>query len=418
MAHETPTHAEGILSRRFGVAWVFLLVSATLGLLLRAMTLHPIDVLVFGHVLHAHSHVAFLGWVFNAFFVAALRHFIPADRARSYDRIWWAMQIAVLGMLATFPAQGYAPASIAFSTLHMGASAVFAWKLWHGDRAAPEARLFLRVALVCVLVSGLGPLALGPLAALDLRHSPAYPLSIYFYLHFQFNGWFVFFLLALWLQRRSERGDPVPRESAMRAGPWLVVGCVLTFALSALWLSPPAWVQAIGLLGAVLQVVGLAHLLRGTGSARRDAPGGVSRILVRLAVGSLMLKFLLQLLSAIPGLGGLASQRFVVIAFLHLVFLGFVTPALMAWATENGWLRRGALRTSGMALVLAGTAVTEIVLIAPTLGALAGWPLELPIREVLAGAAGVIVLGIAMLGAVLQSGQAASRSDAESTAAP
>ena len=401
---DLPRSSAPWLARRFAVAWVFLLVSAGLGALLRLVPLAPLDMIVYGHVLHAHSHVAFLGWIFNAFFVVALRHFILPDQASGYDVPWWTMQAAVLGMLASFPAQGYGAVSIAFSTLHMVASAVFAWKLWRGNLAAPGARFFLRAALVCMLVSGLGPIALGPLAALDLRDSPAYPLAIYFYLHFQCNGWFVFFLLALGLQRLAGAGAPTVSRRLEYAGWLLAAGCVLTFALSALWLDPPRWVQAVALVGGALQLAGGGCLL-----AALRAPGpwksrGVSRLLLHVAIGSLVLKLLLQFAGALPGLAALAAQRYIVIAFLHLIFLGFVTPALVHWAIEEGWLPGGRWRAReiGIALFLGGALATEIVLVLPTALALCGWSIALPVPALLLAAAVLLVASIAVLGAALR----------------
>lgn len=398
-----PSHPlASILARRFAVAWVFLLVSAVLGALLRLVPLVPMDLVVYGYVLHAHSHVAFLGWVFNAFFVVALRHFIPADRACGYTRLWWILQIAVLGMLASFPAQGYGAVSIAFSTLHMAASAVFAWKLWRKNLAVPGARFFLRAALVCMLVSGLGPLALGPLAALDLRDSPAYLLAIYFYLHFQFNGWFVFFLLALWMQRGAEPGPRRVSAISGYSGWLLVAGGVLTYALSALWLAPPRWVYAVGLAGGILQLAGGAGLLAGLRPAAGGLGGGVSLLLLRIALGSLVLKMLLQVAAVMPGLSALASQRFVVVAFIHLIFLGLVTPALLRWAIDEGWLARGARRSTGIALYLTATIATEMVLVTPTLLGMLGIPATLPIQPLLFGASAVLVASVAVLGATLR----------------
>lgn len=400
-AHEPHPHALS-LARRFAVAWIFLLVSAVVGALLRLDALAPIDAIVYGHVLHAHSHVAFLGWVFNAFFAASLRHFIPLDQARGYDLLWWTMQVAVLGMLASFPAQGYGAVSIAFSTLHMGASAAFTWKLWRSNRAVAGARFFLRAALVCMLISGLGPIALGPLAAFDLRDSPAYPLAIYFYLHFQCNGWFVFFLLALWLQRRAEAGASLPARFIGHAGLLLAAGCALTFALSALWLDPPAWVGAVALVGGAVQLVGGGLLFVAVSGLGRHGGCGVSTLLMRVAVGSLVLKLLLQFAAPLPALSALAAQRFVVVAFMHLIFLGLVTPALLQWAIEERWVAPGLRRSIGIALFLGGTAATEVVLVLPALFGLLGIPATLPLQPLLFAAAAVLVASVALLGSTLR----------------
>jgi hypothetical protein len=382
------------LARRFRIAWVFLLGSVLIGLGLRLQWVWPWTTLGYSDVLHAHSHVAFLGWVFNAFFVVALRHFVPAAETRGYDRVWWTMQVAVAGMLATFPFQGYAPASIAFSTLHMAAAFVFAVKLWRRNRAGPAARRHLRLALAFMLLSGAGPLALGVLPALGLRESPAYTLAIYFYLHCQYNGWFPFFLQALLLQRAEEQGWRVDFPAATAAAGWLGSGGLLVFALSTLWCQPPAVVGGIAVAGGVLQAVGAARFVR----AVRGVPWPASvtgRALAGVAAGAWLLKHGLQLVGPVPGLAVLAEQRFIAIAFLHLVFLGLVTPGLLVWAQAQGWLPANGRGRAGVALLLLGTAVSELLLVLPTVagGLPFGWSVPGPLLM----ASAVMVAGVALL---------------------
>lgn len=50
------------LARRFRVAWGFLLGSVLIGLGLRLQWVRPWTSLGYNDLLHAHSHVAFLGW--------------------------------------------------------------------------------------------------------------------------------------------------------------------------------------------------------------------------------------------------------------------------------------------------------------------------------------------------------------------
>lgn len=382
------------LARRFRFAWGYLLGSVLIGLGLRLNWVWPWTSLGYSDLLHAHSHVAFLGWVFNAFFVAALRHFVPPAEMRSYDRLWWTMQAGVVGMLATFPFQGYAAASITFSTLHMAAALGFALKLWRRNHAAPAARVHLRLALVFMLLSGAGPLALGVLPALGLRESPAYTLAIYFYLHCQYNGWFPFFLQALLLQRAEEQGWRVDGPAAARAAWWLGGGGLLAYALSTLWCQPPAVLGWIALAGGVIQAVGAVQFSR----AVRRVPwpaDRVVRLLAFAAVGAWLLKHGLHLVGPWPGLAALTQQRFVAIAFLHLVFLGLVTPGLLIWAHGQNWLPTGGRLRWGVGLLLLGTVASELLLVVPTFtgGLPFGWSLPLPLLT----SSAVLVVGVALL---------------------
>jgi len=360
--------AETTARRAFGVALGFLAVTAALGAVLRLQGVWSVPGMNYGHLLHTHSHVAFLGWVLNAYFALALVYFTPASERRTFLRIFFVLQVAMIGMMVSYPFQGYGPVSISFSTLHTISSVLFAWRLWRHNEAAPAARGHLQVALVFLIASGAGPLVLGPLAAAGMRDTPAYSLAIYFYLHAQYNGWFLFFLQAVLLQSLARHGLRTDEPAARRALLWLATGTVLTYAQSTLWLGPPAWVRTVAGVGGVVQLVGCYHLLR----AVREAGvlfAGSARWLAALTLGAFLLKHALQAASAWPGLDAWVNQRLTVIAFLHLVFLGVVTPAILAAALRLGWLRDGLTTRIGL-IVLIGTALlTEGLLISgPLLG--------------------------------------------------
>jgi hypothetical protein len=397
MPPPSPSAPPAFARTAFGVALAFLGVVAVLGALLRGQTVWPLPGINYGYVLHAHSHAAFLGWVFNAFIAIALVVFIPTEQHRAYRRLFVLFQVAVLGMVVAFSIHGYAAVSIAFSTLHMGGSFVFAWWLWRRNLAAPIARGPLRVALLFLVASGLGPLALGPLAANDLRDTPAYHLSVYFYIHAQYNGWFLFFLQAVLLQSATRRGVAVNGDDARRALYWLTVGTVLTFAQSTLWLAPPGWVYAIAGVGGAAQLAGCFFLVRSFRNAWVRLTGTL-RVLAGLAAGAFLLKHGLQAAAAWPALGALGSQRFIVIAFLHLVFLGVVAPALFAWAIGLGWLPDHRLTRLGLGIFLIGASVTELLLVTGPFGLPANFPLSASlVGTALAMTAGSVVLLAAFL---------------------
>lgn len=357
--------SQSIVSPRtaFAVAWGFLILTAAMGLFLRSMVLWPIGWADYRHFLHAHSHIGFLGWVFNAFFAVALGSFIDRADRRAFGRLFVVMQVADLGMLVAYPIQGYGAASIAFSTLHMVCAAVFAWKLWRRNGVTAQAGLYLRASLVFMVVSGLGPLVLGPLAAAGLRESSWYTMSIYFYLHFQYNGWFVFFLLAVVVQwitiHRGRMGSPRTGAYAF----WmLAVGCVVTFALSALWLDPPGWVHGLAALGAGLQLVGTILWFRVYRPVHARFATGLATTFAAVALVAFVLKILLQVLAAWPGFIDLANHRYTVIGFLHLVFLGITTPLLMAWAVEQGWVATTRTFVAGVWVFMVGAVATMVIL--------------------------------------------------------
>ncbi len=380
----------------FAIAWAFFILAAGFGFLLRLQVFHPVVPLEYAHLLHTHSHAAFLGWVFNAFFGLALRFFVRPENHRSYWAVFLVMQLAAVGMLFTFPFQGYAAASISFSTLHLASGAVFAWKLLRDNVAAAGARTALGWAFVFLLISAAGPLALGPLAAAGLKGNPWYHFSIYFYLHFQYNGWFIFFLLAVFIQHVST-GAGIAASRVVPAVHWLAAGCLLTVILSAWWMGPTGWMHLVAAVGGTAQLIGFALFVR----ARPQRPVFHARVASALAVLAIVmfaLKLALQLGAAWPALADLAMSRPAVIGFLHLIFLGVTTPLLIAWAAELGWLRIRGVAAAGLTLLLAGTFTAEIVLFAqplPILNTLIGPWLHQP--EVLAASALAMWAGVLTL---------------------
>lgn len=384
----------------FLTAWIFFAIATAIGLLLRVQMIWPLPGLNYAFVLHAHSHTAFLGWVYNGFFALALRFFVwPQERDR-FAGLFLVTQVATVGMLVTFPFQGYARESIVFSSLHVVCSAVFAWKLLRSNRAVAEARVALGWAFMLMFLSAAGPIALGPMAAGGMRGTPWYSMAIYFYLHFQYNGWFVFFLLAvLWQWRRqSDVASDAGEEMAKRAVHWLAAGCLLTVVLSALWMDPPAWVFGVGLAGAMLQGVGCVYLWHAVRGSARRFDERIAGWLGSVAAAAFLLKVVLQFLAGWPALAGLATQRMVVIGFLHLVFLAVVTPALLAAAVECGWMRLRRVGVAGLALLSVGSIATEVILFLPPAAGVFPWLPMLPrIPEALAVAGATILAGILLL---------------------
>src|SRR5690606_31439111 len=118
----------------------------------------------------------------------------------------------------------------------------------------PEVQ-YMKVAISFFVLSAAGPFTLGALMANGLGQTPAYHLTVYYYLHFQYNGVFLFGVLALFYRLLRQREVVIQEMLAQRGKILLIISCLLTYALSALWLQPSVVVYALGLAGALLQIV-------------------------------------------------------------------------------------------------------------------------------------------------------------------
>ena len=192
----------------FRIALANFFIAAVMGVVLRYAFVEEISWLKFRYFLHGHSHVAMLGWVYLALYALLMGAFLSEEQQRStfYRNVFLASQVAVIGMLISFPIQGYAPWPIAFSTLHGLASYFFAWRFWRdirGQSGLPA--LFVKAALLFMLFSTLALWAMPPIMLLGLQQKAIYYMTVQFYLHFQFNGWFAFAVLALFFQLLESR---------------------------------------------------------------------------------------------------------------------------------------------------------------------------------------------------------------------
>lgn len=358
------------------VALLNLVVVAFLGLLLRWMFVAPVADLNFKYLLHAHSHVALLGWLYPALFVGLLVAFLPKalrDK-KTYTWQFWLSQGTVLGMLLSFPVQGYGAVSISFSTVHILLSYWFIYQFLKDARAARlqkgRHRLsfrFVKAALFFLALSSLGAWAMGPIMALGYSGSATYFNAIYFYLHFQYNGWFTFAVLGLLFWLLEHYRITFSRKTGRFVFRLMFWACLSAYLLSVLWTKPGAMVYVVGATAAFAQVLAYGMLLLMLLPAFSQLSalfGRWSRGLTLLAALAFSLKIFMQLATAFPYMADLAYRiRFFIIGYLHLVLIGFVSFFILAFFVQQGWLSlQRRMSRWGMSLFVLAFIATEALL--------------------------------------------------------
>ncbi len=360
------------------VALLNLFVIGCIGLLLRWMMVRAIPGFNFKNILHAHSHGALLGWLYCALFVALVHGFLPAAarQKRVYKWLFWLAQIAVLGMLLSFPLQGYASVSITFSTLHILFSYGFAWFFLKDCRANPEIKTkhrlsfrFIKLSLWLMVLSSLGPWAMGPIMASGNSFTPLYYNAIYFYLHFQYNGWFTFAVLGLFFRLLEQYNISFSTQLGNRFFLLMAIAVGPAYLLSVLWTEPPVWVNIIGGISAAIQVYALLVFLKLCWHPGKELLASFSKTATTILLFSLLsfiLKLLMQLLSALPYFAVLAYKvRHFVIGYLHLVLIGLVSFFLLAYFARIGWFNlHNSVAKTGLYIFLTGFISSEALIFA------------------------------------------------------
>ncbi len=319
------------------------------------------------NIQHAHSHVAMMGWLYSALYILIVVLF-KLDR-KVYRPLFWMTQFSVLGMLVFFPLQGYGLYSIIFSTLHIFLSYYFIWQVAKDLRGSSQelmiSRVLMYTALFFLFLSSLGTWGLGVVMNTDLRGGAWYYGAIQFFLHFQFNGWFVFAALALFFRFLEQRGTKIAFSAARRFYWTLLVSCILTFALAVSWSTPDAYLFVINSVGVVIQILALYYFVKIVYPIMTGDNFDLQRWTRNLWVFAfvcLSLKIGLQSLVAFPELAKASYLiRNFVIGFIHLLMLGSISTFAMGMMGELGlkWTKAGRW---GYYLFLVGFIGTESLL--------------------------------------------------------
>lgn len=340
-------------------------VAAGLGLALRwAFVVNMPEWFNYRNIQHAHSHVALLGWLFAIFYLFLI-HFLDLDFKR-YSRLYWLLQFSVAGMLVTFPVIGYAQVSIFFSTAHILLAYIFVYRLWRDLRAKTQQRLpilFVKASLFFMVLSTLGTWALGPIMALKLKGTAIYYGAIQFYLHFQFNGWFVFALIGIVLVLMAKRGITFDQKKLHQFFVLLIISTMLTFALAVTWSTPYLSIFIVNSIGVILQLAALLLFLQIIYTKREEIKGFFNRYIYNLLFLSLLalaLKIIVQAIVVIPYMAEISyTIRNFVIGFIHLLMLGCLS--LFAFAIISVLMDKK-LSNFGTWVFSIGVVLSELIL--------------------------------------------------------
>ena len=358
------------MQRYVKIPLFFFFIAATVGLLLRWFFISPLENIQYPFLLHTHSHIMFLGWVFNTLYLAYVENHVKSRWASRYRWIFILLQVLVMAMSFSFPLQGYGLFSITFSTLHTLLAVIFIVRFF-GDLKQTSANpsissWFVKISLGFFLLSSVGPFALGFIMANGFGQSNWYYFAVYYYLHFQYNGFFLFGIFGLFFQLLEERQLVIKRHEALRAGYVMAIATLPAYLLSVLWANPGWIFNFVGFFAAGLQIIALilfTQILWRVWKGIKEIFNPFSVFLLRVILISLYIKAVLQLLSAFPQIARLAYEvRSFVIAYLHLVLLGIISLFLLFWYAEKGFLNVNKLKPA-FRLFIFGLTGMEVLLV-------------------------------------------------------
>lgn len=353
-----------------------LLLVSVLGVLLRYKIAFSLPFVLQKHVLHSHSHFAFNGWITQCLMVLMLQYLGRQGLQHAFKKYKGILLISLFtsyGMLVSFIVQGYALASISFSTLSILVFYVFTYLYWRDLNRLPAkdaSQPWFKAALVFNVLSSMGAFSLAVIMANKIVDQKITLSAIYYFLHFQYNGWFFFACMGLFFSRIS-----LPVTQLSKQIFWLfAISCVPAYFLSVLWAAIDPFIYGVVVVASLAQTAGWILFLR---LLSRNRPhletsfAKAGRWLLVLSLIACTIKIALQQFSVIPFLSDLAfGFRPIVIGYLHLVLLGVITLFLVGYIFSSSLFDTNRKTFTGVWIFVAGIFLNELLLMTQGVGAI------------------------------------------------
>jgi hypothetical protein len=349
-------------------ALVNFLIVALLGVLMRYKIAFEFPYFSQKHLQHAHSHFAFYGWLSHIVIVLLTKFYrdvFTEHVVRVIERFVFLGLFLSYGMLISFLYQGYGLYSILFSTLAFLNTIIIAFYFFHylfpHIKSIQSVRWIL-LAFFYNLISSLGTFYLGYIFSSGKVDQNIYLASVYYFLHFQYNGWFFLACLGLFFRWGEISGISwkIPRTV------FIFLGCFVfpAYLLSVLWWELPIYLYGLAGISAIMQLVGLGILsvwIRPYYSNLiKDSR---IRFCFTIVVLALWVKYILQFSSLFPDIAQWAfGVRPVVIAYLHLNFLNILSLSVILFLFLTEYLRLTRIGLGYLWYFIAVISLNEVVL--------------------------------------------------------
>ena len=271
------------------------------------------------------------------------------------------------GVLLSFLFTGYSLLSFSLSFCAIIVSYAFAYLFYQDFKNQRKTNPTVKWILAGLIYNIISSLGLINIAYLILNHhlSPhGFLGSQYFYLHFQYNGWFLLGCIGLFVGSLHNAGIVLNDKTIYRL---ISYACLPTFLLSILWLNLPVWLYIICIIATSIQLIGIILFWKKLYLLRKD----IAKIFNKLVIWLLLLagialsaKMLLQFGSIFPTISKLAyGFRPIVVAYLHLILLGVISTFILSNFIKFKQLPILKSGLVGLLVLIVGIYLTEIILL-------------------------------------------------------
>lgn len=384
-------------------ALLALAIAAFLGILLRYKIAFSLPFVDQANLLHAHSHFVMQAWVSLGLAIALVAFLLPVSH-QSFRNYYLLMFLIGIGMIISFSLDGYSTLSIILSTLSLFVFYAFSISFWRALRYSTNHKIvnwLAKSAVFFYFLASVGTLIMAYLMVNRLLTPYLLKFCTYWFLHFQYNGWFTFAVLALSLNWLLKKGIFIS-DKAIQAYFWMmIIATTLGFVLSILaYQEKASYLFYVGDIAMICQVVAQIIMATVLLKHREVIYENISkpvRLLWTLSILAFMLKTLLQCMSLIPSMVEFAATfRPIIIGYLHLAFLVMVSFFMIGLFIEEGFYDiTTTAQKWGLYLFVIGVLLNEFLLMTQGLSFIA-YSLISFMGELLLAVTAMMFLGIAI----------------------
>src|SRR5690625_548284 len=307
---------------------LFFTVTALTGVWMRATPFLQFFSFSYEHVLHAHSHLAILGWTFLGVIIILLTIiWRQLTRKRHLYVLLTILIIVTSCMFLVFLYEGYVTFSIIFSTLPIFVEYwvifFFVSELKQNGAIPKIAKAFIYGSFIALFLSSFGPFALGFLGMAGLKDSIYFEMAIYYYLHFQYNGWLFLFLIGTFIILLTKKAIIINERIFKFVFITYFIALFPSYIASVLWAGVIPFGEVFALIGNIGQFVAMTvlvvYILKESLLLKEHFNPPIIRF-IRLLFIILIMKSVMELGLSVPHLAQLVfDTRSVIIGYLHFM---------------------------------------------------------------------------------------------------
>jgi hypothetical protein len=335
-------------------------------LLIRWNFTFPIPSFSYKNILQSHSHVAFLGWGFMVVVYTVYRVYLTNIQQCKliYKVTLPILFLTIFLMLISFPISGYKLFSIILLTVFGITSYVLLFQLLKDLTRNTIPVKFIKYGIYYYILSSLATWFLA-FVLMNFGKTDLYYNTVYFYLHFLYNGFFVFTLFGLLFKLLEINKVSLNIKYVNNFFVYLNIACIPSYALSVLWSKVSSIFYIIGFAASFLQIIALFFLFKiAKNIFAKIHWHKISIFILKFLLIAFALKIIMQFFSSFPYFveKSLALKPYFIIGYLHLFTLGFMSVFLLLILKELTIITFNSIISKvGILMFLLGVFVTEVL---------------------------------------------------------